>query len=352
MQGNLPAHLFFRPGIGYSESRGGMALPHRKETIPVANVHSCASGCGCNACNALRTTGCGCHSCGCNTCSTLRSTGCSNCTSCNSCGCNSCAAVRTGCNCFGVLRSISGPFNRCGTCTNRNFPFFTGPCGPVSSCCECCDPCNSCNNCGCNSCGCNSCATVRSGCGCNTCNNCGTARSTGCGCGCDSCNNCGCNSCCCCDDCDCDCDCCCDDCCDGCDGCHASASFASGTPVELASGDSVTLNPSFSNSDDFNAIQDGIEILRSGTYLIVYTVHVPANNAVSSRFVLTLNGERITASALDVSTECGCATGGFTMHAMVNAQAGSVLKLVSLNPVSICQSSASNVFTLSLTRIS
>ena len=205
----------------------------------MANIHSCASGCGCNTCNALRTTGCGCHSCGCNTCSTLRSTGC--------------------------------------------------------------------NNCGCNNC--------------------------------------------CCDDCDCDCDCCCDDCCDGCDGCHASASFASGTPVELASGDSVTLNPSFSNSDDFNATQDGIELLRGGTYLIVYTVHVPANNAVSSRFVLTLNGERITASALDVSTEGDCTTDGFTMHAMVNAPAGSVLKLVSLNPVSICQSSASNVFTLSLTRI-
>ena len=348
-----------------------MALPHRKETIPVANIHSCASGCGCNTCNALRTTGCGCHSCGCNTCSTLRSTGCNNCNSCNNCGCNSCATVRTGCNCFGVLRSISGPFNRCGTCTNRNFPFFTGPCGPVHPCCDCCDPCD---RCGCNNCGCNSCGTAHSGCGCNTCNNCATLRSTGCGCGCNSCgtarsgcgcnncatlrstgcgcgcNNCGCNNCCC-DDCDCDCDCCCDDCCDGCDGCHASASFASGTPVELASGDSVTLNPSFSNSDDFNATQDGIELLRGGTYLIVYTVHVPANNAVSSRFVLTLNGERITASALDVSTEGDCTTDGFTMHAMVNAPAGSVLKLVSLNPVSICQSSASNVFTLSLTRI-
>ena len=308
-----------------------MALPHRKETIPVANFYSCASGCGCNSCNALRTTGCGCHSCGCNTCSTLRSTGCSNCNSCNSCGCNACATVRAGCNCFGVLRSISGPFSRCGTCTNRNFPFFTGPCGPVSSCDCCCDPCG--DNCGCNGCGCNTC----NNCGCNNCSN---LRSTGCGCGCN-------NGCC--NDCDGDCGCCND--CDCCNGCHASASFASGTPVELASGDSVTLNPTFGNSDDFNATQDGVEILRSGTYLIVYTVHIPANNAVSSRFVLTLNGERITASALDVATEGDCSTNGFTMHAMVNAQAGSVLKLVSLSPVSIGQSSASNVFTLSITRI-
>ena len=121
--------------------------------------------------------------------------------------------------------------------------------------------------------------------------------------------------------------------------------------MELACGDSVALTTTFVNSDHFNATQDGIEILRGGTYLIVYTVHIPANNAVSSRFVLTLNGERITASALDVATEGDCTTDGFTMHAMVNAQAGSVLKLVSLNPVSICPSSASNVFTLTLTRI-
>ena len=282
----------------------------------------------------MRSTGCGC---GCNTCATAR-TGCGcGCNTCNNCGCATartgcgCGTARTGCNCFGVLRSISGPFNRCGSCANRNFPFFTGPCGPVNPCCTCCDPCNGCD---CNNCGCNGC----NACGCNSCNSCG-------------CNNCGCNNCGCCDDCDCDCDCdCCGcDCC--CDECHTSASFAAATPVELACGDSVMLTPNFSNSGDFNATQDGVEILRGGTYLIVYTVHIPANNAVSSRFVLTLNVERITASALDVATEGGCTTNGFTMHAMVNAQAGSVLKLVSLNPVSICPSSASNVFTLSLTRV-
>ena len=279
--------------------------------------HSCASGCGCHRC----------------------CTGCNNCNTCNNCGCNACATVRTGCNCFGTLRSIAGPFNNCG---NGNFPFYTGPCGP-------CNPCNNsrcgCNNCGCNNCntcnncGCNACGSARTGC---ACNNGTTTRSTGCGC--DSCNNCGCDSC---NNCGCDCGCC-DDCCDA---CHASASFAGATPVELACGDAVTLSPTFIHSDDCHATHEGIEILRGGTYLIVYTVHIPARQAVSSRFVLTLNGERITASAMDVATEGDCTTNGFTMHAMVNVQAGSVLKLVSLNPVSICPSSASNVFTLSLIRI-
>ena len=268
----------------------------------MAILQSCTSGCGCNSCGCngcatVRSTGCGCNNCGCNT---ARSTACG----CNTCGC---ATVRSNCNCFGVLRNIAGPVSRCGSC-NCNFPFFTGPCGP----------CNSCTSCGCNNCGCT------------------TTRSTGCGC-----NDC-------CDDC---CDNCCNDCCcdDGC--CHAGATFAANTPVELAEGDAVVLSPTFESPGEFASTREGIEILQSGTYLILYTVHIPANHAVSSRFVLTLNGERIAASAMDVATEGDCTTNGFTMHAMVNAQAGSLLKLVALNPVSICPSSASNVFTLSITRL-
>lgn len=273
----------------------------------MAILQSCTSGCGCNSCGCngcatVRSTGCGCNNCGCNT---ARSTACG----CNTCGC---ATVRSNCNCFGVLRNIAGPVSRCGSC-NCNFPFFTGPCGP----------CNSCTSCGCNTCGCNNCG-------------CTTTRSTGCGC----------NDCCddCCDNC-CN-DCCCDDCC-----CHAGATFAANTPVELAEGDAVVLSPTFESPGEFASTREGIEILQSGTYLILYTVHIPANHAVSSRFVLTLNGERIAASAMDVATEGDCTTNGFTMHAMVNAQAGSLLKLVALNPVSICPSSASNVFTLSITRL-
>lgn len=113
----------------------------------------------------------------------------------------------------------------------------------------------------------------------------------------------------------------------------------------------MVLSPTFESPGEFASTREGIEILQSGTYLILYTVHIPANHAVSSRFVLTLNGERIAASAMDVATEGNCTTNGFTKHAMVNAQAGSLLKLVALNPVSICPSSASNVFTLSITRL-
>ena len=136
-----------------------------------------------------------------------------------------------------------------------------------------------------------------------------------------------------------------------CDECHASASFAADTPVELAAGDAVEFSPAFANTEDFSASQEGVRIHRAGNYLAVYTVHVPANQVVSSRFLLTLDGARIEASAQDVATTADYSTNGYTMHAMFHAGEDSLLKLVSLNPVSICPSSASNVFTLSLTRI-
>ena len=352
----------------------------RKEIFPVSCSNHCHSGCGCNSCgtslsccnscSTLRTRGCGCNSCntlrtnncGCNSCNTLRANNCGCGCGCNNWGCNSCGSCATarvsGCHCnscnscsgnFGLLRTVSGPFVRSGCCSNNwSFPFFTGPCGPCNARSGCngsrCLSGTSCNDCGCNNCGCNNC-------GCNNWgwNNCGTLRASGCGCNNCGCNNCGCDNCC--DDCGCD------DCnglailADDCDECHVSASFAANTPVELAAGDAVELSPTFASTDDFTASQEGVRIHRPGDYLAVYTVHVPANQVVSSRFLLTLDGARIEASAQDVATVADYSTNGYTMHAMFHAEEDSLLKLVSLNPVSICGSSASNVFTLSLTRI-
>ena len=321
------------PGICWNEPRGGGTRLPEKGVFPVSCSKNCNSGCGCNGCRASLSC---CNSCGCNGCATHSTgcgCGCSGCTTLRSTGCGSCATARvSGCHCascnacagrIGVLRTVSGPFVRSGCCGNWNFPFYTGPCGPCSA------------HSGCNGSHCLS-GTSCDSCGCNTC--------------CDSC----CNDCC--DNCSCN-DCCCDDCggllalAGDCDECHASASFAADTPVELAAGDAVELSPTFANTGDFTASQEGVRIHRAGDYLAVYTVHIPAQHAVSSRFLLTLDGARIEASAQDVATVADCSTNGYTMHAMFHAEAGSLLKLVSLRPVSVCASSASNVFTLSLTRI-
>ena len=121
--------------------------------------------------------------------------------------------------------------------------------------------------------------------------------------------------------------------------------------MELAAGDAVDLESTSENGGEFTVTQDGIRIHRPGSYMVVYTVHVPANEAVSSRFILTLNGDRIAASAADVTSLADGSTNGYTMHASLFVPAGGLLKLVSLSPVSIRQSPASNVFTLSLHRM-
>ena len=308
-----------------------MRLP-KKGDFSVSCSKHCHSGCGCNFCCA----GLSC----CNACNSRHSIGCSACHSRCSTGCNACGTTArvSGCHScsgsYGLLRTVSGPIARSGCgCGNWNFPFYTGPCGPCNARSGCngshclsgtlCDPCD-CNPCNCNPCICDPC----------------------------DCNE-GCNSCCT--------DCCNDGCDDGCacpaalaedcGACRASASFAAHTPVELAAGDSVDLSPCFDDSGDYTASREGVRIHRAGNYLAVYTVHIPANQAVSSRFLLTLDGARIEASAQDVVAAADCNTRGYTMHAMFHAGADSLLKLVSLNPVSIRASSASNVFTLSLTRI-
>ena len=136
---------------------------------------------------------------------------------------------------------------------------------------------------------------------------------------------------------------------DGC--CRLTATFTAATPVELAAGDSVALSASHSSADEFTVTPEGIRIHNAGTYMVLYTVHVPANEAISSRFMLTLNGERIPFSSQDVSTVMDHSTNGYTMHATLDIPQDGLLKLVSMNPVSISGASASNVFTLSLTRI-
>lgn len=144
------------------------------------------------------------------------------------------------------------------------------------------------------------------------------------------------------------------DCCKGC--CNSacprisSASFAAAAPVNLNAGECVPFARPMDASCEFTAAPEGVRIHEAGSYMVIYTVNVPANETVSSRFLLTLNGNRIPASEMDVSAIADGSTASYTMHAMIYAPADSLLKLVSLGPVSICSTAASNVFTISISR--
>lgn len=147
---------------------------------------------------------------------------------------------------------------------------------------------------------------------------------------------------------------CCKGCCKGC--CNSacprisSASFAAAAPVNLNAGECVPFGRTMDASCEFTAAPEGVRIHEAGSYMVIYTVNVPANETVSSRFLLTLNGDRIPASEMDVSAIADGSTASYTMHAMIYAPAESLLKLVTLGPVSICSASASNVFILSISK--
>ena len=68
-------------------------------------------------------------------------------------GCNSCNSGCNTCGSYGALNCVSGPFSNCGNWSSRNYPFYTGPCGPCEAWnngCNCC--CG--NGCPCGGCGC------------------------------------------------------------------------------------------------------------------------------------------------------------------------------------------------------
>jgi len=283
---------------------------------------NCSSGCSschnsharvsdCSLCNYAGNGPCGQGSCG------TSSGGCHHCHHCNNCSapCHGCGSRHSGCDSgYGVLRSVAGPYRRpCGRHHYPCFPYYTGPCGPCAHNCGGCDGCSS---------SCKPCCEP----GCNSC----------CDQSCDPC-------------CEPACDPCCDPCCTA--PVRAGASFFAAAPVELAAGDCVSLSCNAETGGEFTATPEGIRLHRGGSYMVVYTVHVPVNGAINSRFALALNGDRVAASGLDVASGSDCTTNGYTMHAVVHACAGDLLKLVCLNGASVAASPACNVFTLTVTPV-
>lgn len=268
-------------------------------------------------CRRRRHCGCGCSSnattsCGCNT---------------TSCACNNNCSTDCNCNNFGCLNCISRP-----CCGNyAEFPFYTGPCGPVDSCERCCCPwlpsCCPCN-CNCNA-ECN-CETV-----CNP-DNCECGEDPGCNCHHHCCRpNCNCN---------------CVNCCICCP--KPAASFTSGTPLALSAGGAVPLLAATSNTDTVAATQGGLLIRCAGTYMVTYSVNLPANEALTGQFYLQLNGQTLPASVRDVVTTADTTTGSVTVQTLVQAPANSVLTLVSAGAVTIPTPGYPNVFNLTILRVS
>lgn len=121
--------------------------------------------------------------------------------------------------------------------------------------------------------------------------------------------------------------------------------------MALSAGGMIPFLASTSNTDTVAATQGGVLIRCAGTYMVTYSVNLPANEAVTSQFYLQLNGQTIPASVRDVVSTADTTT-SVTVQLLVQAQANSLLSLASANAVTIATPGYPNVFNLTILRVS
>ena len=237
--------------------------------------------------------------------------------SCNSCG-------------YGTLNCVAGPLTHCGSCAAdsqyyQNFPFYSGPCGSVN----------------CTGCGCSKLRRYHWGCGwgCSGWNHSGWNGNdwNGSGWSGHGWNNCCCSA--------------------PVSECASrlsstSSHFYAEAPMIVGAGGAIPLSPSVVNQNCFHCTDNGILIRRPGTYMVVYSMHVPAMQSVSTRMYLCLNGNILEDSIQDIATATDGTTGIATAHMIFHALPNSLLKLVSTEEFNVnCTGDAPHLFRLTLTQM-
>ena len=120
----------------------------------------------------------------------------------------------------------------------------------------------------------------------------------------------------------------------------------------VEAGGVIPLSASLVNRNYFDAVEGGILIRKPGTYMAIYSMHVPAMQAVSTRTYLSLNGNILEDSIQDISTAVGCTTGTTSVHLIFHALPNSLLQLVSTEELNMsCAGESPNVFRLTLVQL-
>lgn len=133
--------------------------------------------------------------------------------------------------------------------------------------------------------------------------------------------------------------------------CPNNATFIAGTPVNLAAGDNITLSSISTDTEGFIPTTSGIRIQNAGTYMVTYTIQIPAGEDVATRFQLTLDGGNIPSSAVDVNVAAADGTTSYTMHAIIQANDNSLLNLTTQAALAIAATATANLVTLSIVQI-
>lgn len=220
----------------------------------------------------------------------------------------------SGCNHFGVLGAVSGPLAHCGcgcgcghhhSCNScyQDFPYYTGPCGPClyRDTCEgrkCINPYNNYGNYGFWG---NGCARV-SECASNL--------------------------------------------------CSTSAHFHAAAPLMVAAGCAIPLQTNCSRQDCFLCSENGVLIRRPGSYMAIFTAHIPEMQRISTQLSLRLNGETLQDSIQNVSAIADGSCSASSSHLIFNALPNSMLQLFTSADISMaCGTEDADIFRLTLVKL-
>ena len=126
--------------------------------------------------------------------------------------------------------------------------------------------------------------------------------------------------------------------------------FNAVAPVTVAAAGVVPLQTNLANAQYFTNTNGSILIRRAGTYLITYTVQLPAGETLASQYYLALNGTAINESALNVSDDAAAETESYTSQVIIQAPANSTLTLNSSAAVTL-EATALNPYNLTIVRL-
>ena len=127
---------------------------------------------------------------------------------------------------------------------------------------------------------------------------------------------------------------------------NGRGSFTSYGPFSITDGGTIPLT-----GQSCECTAGGIVIPQDGVYYAVVSVNVPVNTDMDTCIRLELNDRRLTPPDIDIHAYGSCAAHSYSGNAVFRAEAGSLLRLVSTEPISCPDVTAQPVFTLTLIRL-
>ena len=123
--------------------------------------------------------------------------------------------------------------------------------------------------------------------------------------------------------------------------------FAVNGPFAFASGCAVDLKTRSADAQFFSVHDGSITIRKAGTYHLAVIVNIPMGETADTVLSLELDGQRLTPPELVIET---CSGNDYAGHTVIRADAGSVLKLNTRNPL-CCAATHDPVISMILTRL-